>query len=436
MVPGAKYKNSDAILGYVAGVWSEKFGELAGYRSVERLIDEVYPVGRSEHTVVSYLKGIRKFIAIMGIDDVDGFIERLRLGDSDPGEVYREFVARLSGAGYAPKSVAVWAMGVKRWFQANGVEVRKRIRLKTPAIYTPELPDADSLRAACLASDARTRAIILFLASSGVRVGELVRLRIRDVDLRADPPRVRIEAEAAKSREGRVTFLTNEAKHALLAYFEERRRRGHKLAPDAPVFAGVGRVVGRTPSGVRIAREPEEPLSVRFVEALVTKAFSAAGVEVERRGRSVRRRLTPHSLRRWFKTRLIAAGVPGPIADRLCGHRRYLAESYELYTEDQLARWYKRAEWALTVLSSPASEPERADAAATAIGRDGTGAVTHVDTTPQVLLDMSEGGGKARARGVTQKVVAEDELEAYLNRGWRFVAALSNGRVVVERLNF
>ena len=59
----------------------------------------------------------------------------------------------------------------------------------------------------------------------------------------------------------------------------------------------------------------------------------------------------PHSLRKFFKTQLISAGVPGPIVDRLVGHSRYLANEYELYTEDQLREWYQKGEKNLLITS-------------------------------------------------------------------------------------
>jgi integrase len=53
------------------------------------------------------------------------------------------------------------------------------------------------------------------LESSGVRVGELLKLRFNDVDMTADPPTVYTRGEYTKSGDKYVTFLTSEAREAL-----------------------------------------------------------------------------------------------------------------------------------------------------------------------------------------------------------------------------
>jgi len=87
-------------------------------------------------------------------------------------------------------------------------------------------------------------------------------------------------------------------------------------------------------------------MTYQNLQFLLSKAFKNFSKKVGKRYN-----LHPHVLRKFFKTQLISAGLPGPIVDRLAGHARYLATEYELYTESQLRKWYKKGEEALTIFS-------------------------------------------------------------------------------------
>jgi len=63
------------------------------------------------------------------------------------------------------------------------------------------------------------------MASSGLRMGELIQLRLSDVNLDEDPALVRARGIKAKGKKPRVTFMSGEAERALQLYLEQRRRR-------------------------------------------------------------------------------------------------------------------------------------------------------------------------------------------------------------------
>lgn len=62
------------------------------------------------------------------------------------------------------------------------------------------------------------------------------------------------------------------------------------------------------------------------------------------------RRVHPHVLRKFFRTRL-GAVIPVDVVEALMGHERYLTEVYRRYSVEQLAEFYLKGEHALLVFT-------------------------------------------------------------------------------------
>lgn len=170
----------------------------------------------------------------------------------------------------------------------------------------------------------KTRASVLLLASSGMRIGELVRLRLSDLDLSNDPPAV-VVRDAMQPHRSRVSYITGEARRAVESYLAERRGRGEDLGGQSPLFA----------------YESGSSMTPQAMISLIRRGFEAAGI------RSPRIRLDSQILRRWFMGQLIRTGAPRAIVDFLCGrpNRARIAE-------DEVRRWYVRAIPNLTIVAS------------------------------------------------------------------------------------
>ena len=65
------------------------------------------------------------------------------------------------------------------------------------------------------------KALTLILASSGMRVGESVRLKLSDIEFDRDPVRIKIRAKYTKTGKRRITFISPEAKEAVEEWSSE-----------------------------------------------------------------------------------------------------------------------------------------------------------------------------------------------------------------------
>jgi len=81
-------------------------------------------------------------------------------------------------------------------------------------------------------------ALVLLLLSSGMRLGEALKLRVSDLDLGVSPARATIRAENTKGGRQRVVFMTDETRDAIKAILWDwdpaPRAPGAKRVPATP----------------------------------------------------------------------------------------------------------------------------------------------------------------------------------------------------------
>ncbi|MBI4894137.1 MAG: site-specific integrase [Candidatus Aenigmarchaeota archaeon] len=299
--------------------------DLRSFKSVDRMMGELKLLTRSANTEKTYLKGLRQFFRHLGVENPDELVENMKSGRRDANETYRDFVVKLASSNLAPKSVAAWSASLKKFLSANGIEVTKKVPIKVYNIHEDSLPTREELRRVYEAGNIKAKVCIAMMSSGGLRIGELHQLKMGDVNLDKDPATIRVRAAGAKERKGRITFVTGEAKKILEEYIATRKSKG----PDAPL----------------ISTDDERSMTYQNLQFILNNAMRKFSAKEGKRFK-----MHPHSLRKWFKTQLIAAGVPGPIVDRLTGHARYLAQEYELYTEDQLREWYSKGANSLQIM--------------------------------------------------------------------------------------
>jgi integrase len=165
------------------------------------------------------------------------------------------------------------------------------------------------------------RAILSTLVFSGLRIGELIELRWRDVDLAAQ----KITVREAKTDAGTRTI---DLLPILRAELEARREAQGSVGAKVVSLEAhrAGRVSGEAPHAHSSSRVfptqeggPMNPSNVR--NRILAKAVERANERLEAAGLTpLPDSLTPHKLRHTFASLLVALGVdPGAVMDQL-GH--------------------------------------------------------------------------------------------------------------------
>jgi len=194
--------------------------------------------------------------------------------------------------------------------EVNGLKLPPR---KPKAV--PERQLRRFLRALHQEGNRRDIALVEMLLGTGLRVGELLRLKMADLQLGERSGRVTVRS--GKGGGFRVVPLTHEVRAALSAYLEERSDRDEA---EAPLFTGAQGAIKERSSVLRILR----------------KYALRAGVPA----------FGPHALRHTFATRYLKANpddLRGLAA--LLGHASL--DTVMVYTEpslDDLAERLERVE--------------------------------------------------------------------------------------------
>jgi integron integrase len=168
---------------------------------------------------------------------------------------------------------------------------------------------------------------VRLLYGSGLRLIELLRLRVKDVDV----ARRQIIVREGKGRKDRATMLPESLRAAM-----ETQLRRVRLTYEADRKAGVAGVrlpwalAGKDPKAAeawpwywvfpawKVARDPEDGMMRRhhLLEDNVQRAVKLAA-----RTAGISQRVTPHTLRHCFATHLLEAGTDIRTVQDLLGHR-------------------------------------------------------------------------------------------------------------------
>ncbi len=158
------------------------------------------------------------------------------------------------------------------------------------------LSRAEVLRLMDAIENPKHRAIMLVTYSGGLRLGEVVRLRVEDVD----PDRNLIHIRQGKRRKDRYTMLSQFALEAL-------RKYARKYKPKLWLFPGA---------------KPGRHLHERSVQKVFDRAYKKAGIE---------KSVSVHTLRHSFATHLLEQGTDLRYIQELLGHKS--SKTTEIYTQ-------------------------------------------------------------------------------------------------------
>jgi len=251
---------------------------------LERYIDHLLARNKSEKTIKTFKSIIMKFLRYVG----DRSVLDLTVWDIDG------FLAYLRKNGYSEKSLYTAAVAIKRFLEYIGVEkALKGFEYPRRPKELPKYLTREEVEQLLLAADTekdsriakRNKLVVLLLYTTGMRVGELVKIKFEDIDF--DRMSIRIFGKGGKERE---VFFNRRTKNLLLEYCKEL-----DLKPGDYLFPGN-----------------ESPhIHYVTVERIVKKLAKKAGLN---------KKVTPHILRHSFATYALSRGMDVREIQELLGH--------------------------------------------------------------------------------------------------------------------
>lgn len=294
---------------------------------------EAQTTAGTRRTYASVMKAFFKVI-YGNVEDINALAENYLSADRKHRADVLKFLA--ARAHLAPKTIRMNISIVRNFIEDHDIELPAKFwkkigrRAKGGPITKEDIPTSEELRRIMAHLKARGRAVYLFLAASGCRIGETLQIRFKDLDMEADPPRARLRAETTKTREARTVFFTAEAKEAMEEWLKVRRVW---MKYRESRFFAHGSL-------------PDEELVFPFSDDVIRedwrKALRASGLmKQDERTRYASRR--PHTLRKRFRTQL-GAVIPADVVEELIGHGTSV---YRRFTQAELAEFYKEGEHVL-----------------------------------------------------------------------------------------
>lgn len=191
-------------------------------------------------------------------------------------EEIRSYLLHLKERGLSPSSRNVAISGMKFFYHQilGWNEQRLFLPPRKKSWRLPEVLSQSEVQRLLLATQRhRDRCLLMTAYATGVRVGELVKLKISDIDSQ----RMTVKVEQGKGKKDRYTILSQRLLSELRTYWKEHRSKSW-LFPN----------------------RKGGPLSIDYAQKIYNRAKLKAGIE---KGHGI------HTLRHCFATHLLEAGV-------------------------------------------------------------------------------------------------------------------------------
>jgi integrase/recombinase XerD len=247
--------------------------------------------GFSEHTQRAYRKYCGQFLDTMHGKPVQ------QATDADVKLYLSTLIAKT-----APRSINLARAAVL--FYLNEVHKKQIVGIKVPKIdksLPVVLSKEEVVKLIAAAPRRRSQLLLKLLYASGLRVSELVNLRLMDIE------GTTITVHHGKGGKDRVTILPQSLANEITVYIRDHRLT-HLLFPG----------------------KHGKPLTTRNVQAIIVRAAKRAGIQ---------KHVTPHKLRHSFATHLLEAGTDVRVIQELLGHSNL--QTTQIYThvsQDQLKK--------------------------------------------------------------------------------------------------
>lgn len=278
----------------------------------QQFIGHLRGKSRASATILAYGKDIDQLVSYLG-----------GLGKTTPEETKTEdlqlFMDKLAKEGYTAKSISRKTNSTKTFFKflrSTGVVKEDPAAALTHPKFENKPPrilskiEYRALRDAAR-SDARILAVIELLLQTGIRIGELAKLRLEDVNL-TDPPTLHVPAFEGTNE--RTIPLNKPAVEATLKYLEVRPK---------------------TPSHALFVTKTGKALLIRNIRTAIDRYFRIAGIK----GAKV------NDLRHTWVAHQLQSGTSLLVVSKLAGHKRLsTTERYLQFLQGQAGEGRVRLE--------------------------------------------------------------------------------------------
>jgi integrase/recombinase XerD len=274
--------------------------------------------GLSPNTTLAYRRDLVAFLKFHQLHPT--------LGDSEPGRhEIAQFLISLKRQGHEPSTVSRTLASLRGWFtwQKNmgmiAQDPCETMQNPQRAKHLPQVLTAEEVSAMiAVAKSSRDRIIVELLYGAGLRVSELVKLDVKDINI----------------SQGYIRCLGKGSKERIVPYGEHAAKSikeylaGRKATTGSSKNRAISQPLMRDKKGKRLSR-----LVVwQVIKRLATRA-------------NIHKELSPHTLRHSFATHLLENGADLRCVQELLGHSSVVTtQLYTHVSRGHLRRAYENAQ--------------------------------------------------------------------------------------------
>jgi integrase len=372
---------------------------------------------KSKETKEKYSSYLKKYIEITGLDEKNFYHEtNARLIERQ----IIDFVNRMKKKGMSYTAIKNYTTAVFSFYKINDIVLNthkiakfmpENRKVKNDRAYTHE-----EIAKLLEIADERSRVIILLLASSGMRVGAITSLKIRNLDANHNFNKITIYENTGEQY---FSFITPECKKAVDAYLDMRRRYGEKINSESPL--------------IREQFDVRNPFAISKPRTVSSEGLQWILRDLATRYNVISNRDIPiaHGFRYFWMTQAVNSELNPEIKEMLLGHKIGLASAYYRPTPDKMYAEYEKGidnftidpanklQRKLDILGVEKTDYEKLDAKIDALARK--------FYENNVTVGAPE--GEPGARPMTEK---EIQQELYHNRMKRKLRRQSEKRLIAE----
>lgn len=444
----------------------------------------IFRKSRSVMSLRFYRAGKRKFdqfVQYQYHDDLEKLVETIKTGSSDVYKVLDNYSEWLVAQELKAKTVRDYVVAAKKLLRFMDVVILNeqfldKVTLPTVEEIMDEAPTADQIKMIVMRCNPRLRALVMLMATSGMREGEALKLRIKDFDFKSKPCRVLIPASITKTSRGRETYISEEAVEAInvwLNKWKSRENRSDSITPESLLLDFGDNIYTAEKNAIKMFRT-------------VMEHFPEMNLKVDSDHRVHKIHL--YSFRKFFYSKTMPI-IGEERAHALMGHGSYM-KTYNKRTPEERRADYLKCVDALSIMRpSGTVTREEVDELTTLKGIETALRVMPMKGVPVETLYAGFKSRRGLERDLTisekieiadeqleklsrdmefmigvgeeavlsdqgndavlqdglrklkasvepknlQKIVREQELPEYIDEGWSFVAVLPSGKIVIKK---
>jgi integrase len=252
----------------------------------------------------------------------------------------------------APKSSRLKLTATKMFLLESGIELsqlfwkRASKHIKgSRALTIDRVPEISELRKIVSHMPIHGKTLVLFLSSSGMRIGEALAIKLGNVTVVGDLLRIQIPGSISKTGNPRITFASREAKESYEEWLKVREQYILSAVGKSHFYAK--------------AKEDDRVFPFQAMTAYRVWICAIGKTGMTERDQSTNRRTSHfHTLRKYFRTKL-GSVIQSDVVEAFLGHEQGLTSVYRKYSEKDLLKLYQEGEHALLLFGETSGDAQQ-----------------------------------------------------------------------------